>query len=94
MANLNYHPHRSDAEWYRIIMDCRKSGMTDTQYCHINGIAASSFWSAVKRLRKKSFVIPESADPDIHDLTLSRQDVFTYDRDKSWRNTYLSLQRS
>ena len=79
MANLCYHSHRSDEEWYRIIMDCRKSGMSDKQYCHVNNIAASSLWSAIKRLRKKSFAIPESAGADIHDLTLPRQDVVKVD---------------
>ena len=79
MANLSYHSHRSDDEWYHIIMDCRKSGMSDTQYCRANNIAPSSLWSAIKRLREKSFAIPESAGVDIHDLTLPQQDVVKVD---------------
>lgn len=79
MANLYYHPHRSDEEWYRIIMDCRKSGMSDTQYCSTNDIAQSSLWSAIKRLRKKSFAIPEVSDVDLHEPTLPKQDVFKVD---------------
>ena len=79
MSNLCYHSRRSDEEWYRIIMDCRKSGMSDAQFCHANNIAPSSLWSAIKRLRKKSFAIPQSADADIHDLTASKQDVVKVD---------------
>ena len=70
---------RTDEEWYRLIMDCRKSGLSDSQFCQANGIPNSSFSTAVKRLRKKSFAIPEVTDVDIHDLTLQKQDVVKVD---------------
>lgn len=70
---------RTDEEWYRLIMDCRKSGLSDSQFCQVNGIPNSSFSTAVKRLRKKSFAIPEVTDVDIHDLTLQKQDVVKVD---------------
>ena len=79
MSNICYRSRRSDEEWYRIIIDCRKSGMSDAQFCHANNIAPSSLWSAIKRLRKKSFAIPQSADADIHDPTTSKQDVVKVD---------------
>ena len=73
-------PRRSDSEWYRIIMDCRKSGLSDAQYCNAHGISKSTFCCAIKRLRQKSFSIPEkSTDVDIHDLTLPKQDVVKVD---------------
>jgi hypothetical protein len=70
---------RTDEEWYRLIMDCRKSGLSDSQFCQANGIPNSSFSTAVKRLRNKSFAIPEVTDVDIHDLTLQKQDVVKVD---------------
>ena len=72
-------PRRTDEEWYRLIMDCRKSGLSDSQFCQANGIPNSSFSTVVKRLRKKSFAIPEVTDVDIHDLTLQKQDVVKVD---------------
>ena len=74
------HPHRSDEEWFRIIMDSRKSGMSDAQYCRLHEIPNSSFTTAIKRLRQKSFAIPDPAkDVDIYDLTLPSQDVVKVD---------------
>ena len=73
-------PNRSDDEWYHIIMDCRKSGLSDAQYCNAHGISKSTLCCAIKRLRKKSFAIPDkSNDVDIHDLTLPKQDVVKVD---------------
>ena len=72
-------PRRTDEDWYRLIMDCRKSGLSDAQFCRANGIPNSSFSSAIKRLRGKSLAIPEVSDVDIHDLTLPKQDVVKVD---------------
>ncbi len=57
---------KTDEEWYRLIMDCRKSGLSDSHFCQANGIPNSSFSTAVKRLRKKSFAIPEVTDVDVY----------------------------
>ncbi|MBQ9304923.1 hypothetical protein [Butyrivibrio sp.] len=72
-------PSRSDEEWYNLIMNCRKSGMSDAQFCRANGIATSTLSCAIKRLRAKSYGIPEHRDDDIHDLTTSKQDVVKVD---------------
>ena len=72
-------PSRSDEEWYNRIMNCRKSGMSDAQFCRANGIATSTLSCAIKRLRAKSYGIPEHRDDDIHDLTTSKQDVVKVD---------------
>ena len=72
-------PNRSDEEWYNLIMNCRKSGMSDAQFCRANGIATSTLSCAIKRLRAKSYGIPEHRDDDIHDLTTSKQDVVKVD---------------
>ena len=67
MSNPKKHlPRRYDDEWYKLIMDCRKSGLSDSQYCRANGIPNSSFCTAIRRLRMKSVAIPERTDADIY----------------------------
>jgi transposase-like protein len=39
-------------EQYRLIMECRASGMTDYQWCTEHGIKPGTFYNWVKRLRK------------------------------------------
>ena len=40
-------------EQYRLIMECRKSGLSDHQWCLNNDINPGTFYNWVKRLRKK-----------------------------------------
>ena len=40
------------AEQIRLINECRKSGMTDADWCRENGIAVSTFYNWVSRCRK------------------------------------------
>ncbi len=80
MSNPKKHlPRRYDDEWYKLIMDCRKSGLSDSQYCRANGIPNSSFCTAIRRLRMKSVAISERNDVDIYDLTLPGQDEIKVD---------------
>ena len=76
MSNPGY---RTKNEWLSLIEECRKSGMTDAQWCLKNGISRNSFYSAIKRLRKDSYTIPSRQSPDIYDLTTSKQDVVKVD---------------
>ncbi len=47
-------------EQYRLVMECRSSGMTDHQWCRENGICPSTFYGWVRRLRQKGYQdIPE-----------------------------------
>lgn len=47
---------------YELIMECRSSGMSDSQWCIQHGIKPSTFYNWISRLRKKScFEIPESS---------------------------------
>ena len=71
--------YRTKEEWFKIIQDCRKSGLSDSQWCSLNGINRYSFNTAIKRLRKCSYAIPSHSSDDIHDLTLPRQDVVKVD---------------
>lgn len=47
-------------EQYRLIMECRKSGLSDHQWCLNNDINPGTFYNWVKRLRKNGYGdIPE-----------------------------------
>ena len=72
-------PYRSKEEWFSLIQQCRKSGMTDAEWCLSNGISRNSFYNAIKRLRKCSYAIPARSPRDIYDLTSSKQDVVKVD---------------
>ena len=41
-------------EQYRLIMECRQSGLTDHQWCVEHNIKPGTFYNWVKRLRQKS----------------------------------------
>lgn len=71
--------YRTQDEWLAIIQEARKSGMTDAQWCLTNGISRHSFNSAIKRLRKSACAIPARQSRDIHDLTVSNQEVVKVD---------------
>ena len=48
-------------EQYTLVMECRRSGLTDQQWCLQQGINPSTFYTWVKRLRKKAcYDIPNS----------------------------------
>lgn len=47
---------------YELIMECRSSGMTDSQWCLQHGIKPGTFYNWISRLRKKSCLdIPKPA---------------------------------
>ena len=35
---------RSDEEWFKLISECRRSGLSDSLWCKQHGIPASSFF--------------------------------------------------
>ena len=72
-------PYRSKEEWFSLIQQCRKSGMTDAQWCLANGISRHTFNNAIKRLRKCAYAIPSRSPRDVYDLTSSVQDVVKVD---------------
>ncbi|MDD3064540.1 MAG: transposase [Massilibacteroides sp.] len=43
----------SPEEQYRMIMECRRSGLSDQQWCLNNGIKPGTFYNWVKRLRQR-----------------------------------------
>lgn len=42
----------SAEEQYRLIMECRNSGLSDYQWCHDHNIKPGTFYNWVKRLRQ------------------------------------------
>ena len=64
----------TQAEQYRLITECRQSGMSDSLWCKENGILPSTFYNWVTRLRKKGYELPEPVSKDDF-LPLPHQDV-------------------
>ena len=48
-------------EQFRLIMECRGSGLSDYQWCMINDILPGTFYMWISRLRKAGYTIPDSA---------------------------------
>lgn len=56
---------RTADEQYRLIMECRSSGLSDFQWCNEHGIKPGTFYNWVKRLRKKAcYEIPAATGRD------------------------------
>ncbi len=71
--------YRTLDEWFAIIQECRKSGMTDAQWCLANGISRHTLNKAITRMRKRSYAIPPKKPLDVYDLTAPSQDVVKVD---------------
>ena len=69
---------RNNAEWFRIITECRQSGLSDFEWCKQNGISSSTFYKAVTRVRRSSVDLPKSRfnSETVYDITsVPKQDV-------------------
>ena len=53
--------YRTQKQWFDLITQCRQSGMTDMEWCRINGISRSTFYKALSRLRESACELPESS---------------------------------
>ena len=73
-------PSRSDEEWFQIINECRRSGLSDSQWCKQHDIRESTFFCAVGRLRKKAYAIPDrNKSIDVLSNSLPKQEVVRID---------------
>ena len=73
-------PRRSDEEWFQLINECRRSGLSDSLWCKQQAIPVSSFFCAVRRLREKAYALPErERSIDIVSNPLPCQDVVRID---------------
>lgn len=48
-------------EQVRLIMECRRSGLSDYQWCEANGVLPGTFYNWISRLRKSGYTIPDPA---------------------------------
>ena len=48
------------AEQVELIMECRRSGLSDYQWCQSRGIHPGTFYNWVSKLRKAGYQIPDS----------------------------------
>lgn len=72
-------PRKSSEEWFRLITECRQSGLSDSDWCQRNGIPRSSFSQAATRLRRMSYALPKKHNTvDPLDFT-SKQEVVRVD---------------
>ena len=51
--------YRTQKQWFDLITKCRQSGMTDMEWCRVNGISRSTFYKALSRLRTSACELPE-----------------------------------
>ncbi len=70
----------SSEEWRELVLECRKSGLSDKDWCEQHQIKLSTFYNALSRLRKQACDIPprQTAHP-VMDLTVQKQDVVAID---------------
>lgn len=47
-------------EQIKLIMECRRSGLSDYQWCQNQGINPGTFYNRVSKLRKAGYTIPDS----------------------------------
>ena len=59
-----YNKRLSKQEKFDTIMLCRNSGLSDYQWCKLNGISHSTFYGWVNQLRRDNYQLPEPADKD------------------------------
>ncbi len=45
----------------KLIMECRRSGLSDYQWCEKNGIHPGNFYNWVSKLRRSGYTFPESS---------------------------------
>ena len=70
-------------EQYRLIMECRQSGLTDHQWCVEHDIKPGTFYNWVKRLRQKGCVdLPGQPEaPIVHQKARKLSEGFFADTD-------------
>ena len=77
-------------EQYRLIMECRKSGLSDHQWCLNNDINPGTFYNWVKRLRKNGCGdIPEKNQLSTYEQ--SHQEVVKIEMNKNMDTAAMEL---
>lgn len=54
-----YAAKKTPEEQYQLVLECRRSGLSDCDWCRKNGINPNTFYTWISRLRKKAcYAIP------------------------------------
>lgn len=66
----------------KLIMECRRSGLSDYQWCEKKGIHPGNFYNWVSKLRKNGYTFPDNeaktnASPNIQELV--KVDLIPYE---------------
>lgn len=65
-------------EQFRLITQCRQSGLSDYQWCQMHDINPGTFYNWISRLRKRGYSIPV-AETEYCTHTENRQEVVKID---------------
>ena len=76
MANRKFY---SAQERYNLVMECRKSGLSDCAWCKERGIPQSTFYNWVIFLRKKGITEIDTVRPDADAISPQVQEVVKLD---------------
>ncbi|MGB4658832.1 MAG: transposase [Mobilitalea sp.] len=68
----------STDEQFRLIMECRQSGLSDYQWCKVNDINPSTFYNWINRNRKRGITLPMSSD-QVKKISAPLQEVVKID---------------
>lgn len=53
---------KSAEEQYQLVLECRRSGLSDCDWCRENGVNPETFYTWIRRLRKKGgFPVPPAS---------------------------------
>jgi len=67
---------KSLEEKYKLILECRKSGLSDREWCFRKGIPQSTFYQWLKKLRDRAcYNIPETQSRNSEISKVQKQDV-------------------
>lgn len=69
---------RTAEEQYCLILECRRSGLSDYDWCRENGINPATFYTWITRLKKKGDVsVPPASSPSVccHSQDIVKVDV-------------------
>ena len=74
-SRSHYSRRKTHEEQYRLVLECRTSGLTDYQWCSEHGIKPGTFHSWVERLKKHpEYTIPPRKAREIY-VVEPKQDV-------------------
>ena len=76
MRRLQMTKRRSLEEQYELVLECRKSGLSDREWCFRKGVPQSTFYQWLKKLRDQAcYEVPETETGSIEISNVQKQDV-------------------